>query len=150
MRLGWVLLLLLSFPVIEAIGIFWVAGQIGAWVLLWLIAAAVTGVLLIRFERVAWGARLLFTLQQGTHPLSALFASGGVLLAGGLLVFPGFISDVLALGLLLMPGTWHRLRAPRAANDDAGPSSPWGEEANGTPETIEGEFRRERDDDRLR
>ncbi|MEW6590376.1 MAG: FxsA family protein, partial [Pseudomonadota bacterium] len=65
-----------------------------------------------------------------THPLAALFASGRVLLAGGLLVFPGFLSDALALGLLLMPGTWRR---PRAANDDI----------------LEGEFRREHDD-RLR
>lgn len=157
MRLGWVVLLLLSFPVIEAVGIFWMAGQIGAWVLLWLLAAGVAGVLLIRFERTVWGARLLFTLRSGTHPLSALFASGRVLLAGGLLVFPGFVSDAIALGLLLMPGTWQRLRAPRAANDGA-PSSPppsRGESpeghqgANAAPTTIDGEYRRE-PDDRLR
>lgn len=167
MRLGWVVLLLLSFPVIEAVGIFWMAGQIGAWVLLWLLAAAVAGVLLIRFERTVWGARLLFTLRSGTHPLSALFASGRVLLAGGLLVFPGFVSDAIALGLLLMPGTWQRLHAPRAANDDAAPSPfipgrgqpspsrgehPEGHKgANVMPTTIEGEYRREHDDhDRLR
>lgn len=152
MHPGWFVLLLLSFPVLEAIGIFWVANAIGAWVLLWLIAAAVAGVLLIRFERIAWGARLLFSLQSGAHPLAALFASGRMLLAGGLLVFPGFFSDVIALILLLMPGTWNRSRpgTPRAANDD-GPAPPWGTGANATPETIDGEFRREHDDrDRLR
>lgn len=133
MHPGWFVLLLLSFPVLEAIGIFWVADAIGASVLLWLLAAAVAGVLLIRFERIAWGARLMFSLQSGTHPLAALFASGRVLLAGGLLVFPGFFSDVIALVLLLMPGTWTRPRAPRPANDDV----------------LEGEFRREHDD-RLR
>lgn len=133
MRPGWLILLLLSFPVLEALGIFWAAGQIGAWVLLWLVAAAVAGVLLIRFERLAWGARLLFSVQSGTHPLAALFASGRVLLAGGLLVFPGFLSDALALGLLLMPGTWRRPDPRRAANDDI----------------LDGEFRREHDD-RLR
>lgn len=152
MRLGWVVLLLLSFPVIEAVGIFWMAGQIGAWVLLWLLAAAVAGVLLIRFERTVWGARLLYTLRSGTHPLSALFASGRVLLAGGLLVFPGFVSDAIALGLLLMPGTWQRLRAPRAANDD-GPNraSPGRDDNAPASHTIDGEYRREHDDrDRLR
>ncbi|MEW5965487.1 MAG: FxsA family protein [Pseudomonadota bacterium] len=154
MRLGWFVLLLLSFPVIEAVGIFWMAGHIGAWVLPWLLAAGVAGVLLIRFERLAWGARLLFTLQSGTHPLSALFASGRVLLAGGLLVFPGFVSDAIALGLLLMPGTWNRPRnnPTRAANDDGPspqPSPRGGEGASATPTTIEGEFRREHDD-RLR
>ena len=94
--------------------------------------AAVAGIMLIRMERAAWGTRLLFSVQSGAHPLSALFASGRILLAGGLLVFPGFISDAIAVILLLLPGTWSgRRRDPlRAAND----------------EVLEGEFRREPDD----
>lgn len=155
MRFGWIVLLLLSFPVLEAIGIFWVADAIGGWVLLWLLLAAVVGVLLIRLERVAWGARLLFAVQSGQSPLLSLFASGRILLAGSLLVFPGFISDAAALVLLLMPATWVRLRTDpfRPMNDDIPPSpqpSPArGEGANETPTTIDGEFRRE-NDDRLR
>ncbi len=132
MRFGWIVLLLLSFPVLEAIGIFWVASAIGSWVLLWLLLAAVAGVMLIRVERAVWGPRLMFTLQSGEHPLSSLFASGRILLAGGLLVFPGFISDAIALVLLLIPGTWTRRRPDpmRPANDDV----------------LEGEFKREPDD----
>ena len=108
------------------------AKEIGAWVLPWLLADVVLGVMLIRFERVAWGARLLFSIQSGQQPFSALFASGRILLAGGLFVFPGFISDALALVLLLIPSTWARRRADptRAAND----------------EVIQGEYRREPDD----
>jgi UPF0716 protein FxsA len=132
MRFGWIVLLLLSFPVLEAIGIFWVASAIGGWVLLWLLLAAVAGLALIRVERVAWGARLLFSVQSGAHPLASLFATGRILLAGGLLVFPGFISDAIALVLLLMPGSWARRRSDplRSANDDV----------------LEGEFKREPDD----
>ena len=150
MRFGWIVLLLLSFPVLEAIGIFWVASAIGGWVLLWLLLAAIAGIMLIRVERVAWGARLLFSVQSGANPLAAMFASGRILLAGGLLVFPGFISDAIALGLLLIPGTWTgRKRDPlRPANDDVPfpePPPTRGE----TPATIDGEFKRE-PDDRLR
>ena len=133
MRFGWIVLVLLSFPVLEALGIFWMASLIGGgWVLLWLLLAAIAGVALIRMERVAWSARLLFSVQSGAHPLAALFASGRILLAGGLLVFPGFISDAIALVLLLIPGTWaQRGRGPLPpANDDV----------------LEGEFRRESDD----
>ena len=150
MRFGWIVLLLLSFPVLEAISIFWVASAIGGWVLLWLLLAAVAGVMLIRVERVAWGARLLFSVQSGTNPLAAMFASGRILLAGGLLVFPGFISDAIALGLLLTPGTWRR-RQPdplRPANDDA-TAYPKERTEDATPKTIDGEFKRE-PDDRLR
>jgi len=132
MRFGWIVLLLLSFPVLEAIGIFWVAHVIGSWVLLLLLLAAVAGIMLIRIERAVWGPRLLFSLQSGAHPLASLFASGRILLAGGLLVFPGFISDAIALVLLLIPGTWAGRKADpmRPANDDV----------------LEGEFKREPDD----
>jgi UPF0716 protein FxsA len=150
MRFGWIVLLLLSFPVLEAIGIFWMAHAIGGWVLLWLLLDVVAGIALIRTERVVWGARLLATLQSGTHPLLSLLNSGRILLAGGLLVFPGFISDAMALVLLLIPGTWRRRAVDplRPANDDwASPPSDDG--ANATPTTINGEFRRE-PDDRLR
>ncbi len=147
MRFGWIVLLLLSFPVLEAFSIFLLADKIGGWVLLWLLLAAMAGVALIRFERLAWGARMVFSMQSGANPMASLFASGRILLAGGLLVFPGFISDAIALVLLLIPGTWGRRKADplRPANDDV-PSPPWGEGANATPKTIDGEFKREPDD----
>lgn len=131
MRLKWVVLLVLSFPVLEAIGLYWLANQIGWWVLVWLALSAMAGLTLIRFERTAWSMRLLSTLQSGSPLGVSLFASGRMLLAGILLLFPGVISDLLALVLLLLPGTLKsRSRVPRAANDDV----------------LEGEFRRERDD----
>lgn len=147
MRFGWVVLLMLSFPVLEAVGIFWVADKIGAWVLLWLLLAVIAGVTLIRFERIAWGARMAFTMQSGVNPMSSLLASGRILLAGGLLVFPGFISDVIALVLLLIPGTWDKRKTDplRPANDDV-PSAAWEQHTNVAPKTIDGEFKREPDD----
>lgn len=123
-----ILLALLLVPVAEALSILWVAGQIGWWTLAWLAAAFFGGLALIRFERLAFAPRLLFSMQRGDTPLGALFASTRLFLAGGLLMFPGLITDVMALGLLLYPGTWKRPPVARpAANDDV----------------IEGEFRRE-------
>jgi UPF0716 protein FxsA len=138
MRLGpLVVLLILSFPVLEAFSIFWLVGKIGWGALLYLALSAAIGVTLIRIERVAWGMRLMASLQSGANPLASLFASSRILLAGGLLIFPGLFSDALALILLLLPSTWLQRRRPgvQAANDDV----------------LEGEFRRETDDtDRLR
>ncbi|MEQ1662791.1 MAG: FxsA family protein [Thiobacillus sp.] len=150
MRFGWIVLLLLSFPVIEAVGIFWAASHFKGWVLLALLVSLIAGLALIRIERLAWSARLLFSVQSGKPPFAALFASGRILLAGGLLVFPGFISDAIALILLLIPGTWTgRKRDPlRPANDpQSSPSAP--DDNHAAPQTIDGEFTRERDD-RLR
>lgn len=132
MRLKWMVLLALSFPILEAVGIVWLAKQIGWWVVVGLVVAAVAGLVLIRFERAAWSMRLLSTLRSGNPLGASLFASGRVLIAGGLLLFPGFLSDILAVVILLLPGT--RIKrpsaVPRAANDDV----------------LEGEFRREGDD----
>jgi UPF0716 protein FxsA len=124
-------ILMLGFPVLEAYVLFKLAGQYGWWVLVGLIVSAMLGIALIRLERVLWGARMIMQLQSGKSPFAALFASGRMFLAGGLLIFPGVISDILALVLLLFPGTWKRPKdlMPKAANDDV----------------IEGEFRRESD-----
>lgn len=139
MPLGWIALFLLSFPVLEAIGIFWMAQALGGWTLLWLLADVVVGVWLIKFERVAWSLRLMQAMRSGGNPLPQMLASGRMLLAGGLLAFPGFISDALALILLLLPGGLSSLRrpAPRPAPEDATPSG---------PTTLDGEFRRESDE----
>ncbi len=132
MRLKWMVLLALSFPVLEALGIFWIAQAIGWWVLVWLAVAGMAGLMLIRFERTAWSLRLLSTLRSGEPLGVSLFASGRVLIAGVLLLFPGIISDIIAVIWLLLPGTRLKRSAsiPRAAND----------------EILEGEFRREHDD----
>lgn len=123
-----VLFALIAFPVAEAFSIVWLAGQIGWWALAWLLAAFFGGIMLIRFERIAFAPRMLFSMQRGDSPFRALFASTRLFVAGGLLMFPGLITDVMALALLLYPGTWKRPPIARpAANDDI----------------IEGEFRRE-------
>ena len=136
MRLKWMVLLALSFPLLEALGIFLLSQQIGWWVVVWLIIAGLAGLMLIRFERAAWGMRLLSTLKSGNPLGASLFASGRVLIAGVLLLFPGILSDIIALVLLMLPGTrLKRAAVPRAAND----------------EILEGEFQREHDDNgRLR
>ena len=125
----WLLLFaFIAFPVAEALSIMWVAGHIGWWTLAWLAAAFFAGAGLIRFERLAFAPRMLFSMQRGDTPFRALFASTRLFMAGGLLMFPGLITDVMALALLIYPGTWKRPPiAPVAAND----------------EVIEGEFRRE-------
>ena len=123
-----ILFALVAFPVAEAMSIMWVAGHIGWWTLVWLLAAFFGGVALIRFERIAFAPRMLFSMQRGDSPFRALFTSTRLFFAGGLLMFPGLITDVMALALLLYPGTWKRPPMARpAANDDI----------------IEGEFRRE-------
>lgn len=123
----WLLLaILLGFPLLELWVAVLVAQKIGWWLLLWLIGAVVFGITLIREQQFALLGNVMRAAQRGEDPFQAIFASGRILLAGLLFIFPGVVSDGLALLLL----AWPRRRAPAAAS-------------RGDSDVIEGEFRRE-------
>jgi UPF0716 protein FxsA len=85
---------------------------------------------LIKEARFAMVARLAAGLAQGRFPIVALTDSARTVLAGLLLVFPGVVSDLIALTLLLLPS--RRVVAEPVHRRSSG----------GT--LIEGEFRRGR------
>lgn len=122
----------LAFPVLELIGIIRIWDAIGVWTLAWLLLAVLAGSALISLERVAFMPVMAATMMNGGNPFDAIKASGLRFLAGMLLIFPGAISDVMALFMLVWAGFRPPLaqpvrRAPgAAANDDI----------------IEGDFRR--------
>ena len=124
--------LVLAFPVLEAWLLFRLGERFGIWVLVWCVLAAICGAVLIRTEKLVWAIRLAASLRAQDSPFMALLASARTLVAGVLLIFPGVISDALALLVLIWP-----LPRGRALNP------------NGEIEVIEGEYRRETHRDRL-
>jgi UPF0716 protein FxsA len=131
MQLLLVFFILLSFPALEIFVLFRVAEAIGWWLLPWLILSAAAGWTLIQEERLAMFGRLFSSLQSGQPLGYAMLDSLRTLFAGVLLIFPGVISDVLAVILLLLP----RPKVPPPLARDAG-----AEEV-----IIEGEWQREED-----
>ena len=127
MRLWLIPFILLGFPVLEVFVAIRVADIIGWWLLAWMLLSAVAGGMLIPEEKKAGFVRLFSSLQSG-QPLSyAMLESLRTLFAGVLLIFPGVVSDLLAVLLLLLP-------RPKAQTADARPM----EEV-----IIEGEWRHE-------
>ena len=98
------LFIVLVFPALEIYTMFQLADVIGWWLLAWLLASALLGSALIKEESMAVFGRLAMTAQKGHSPFVALWQSGRNILAGVLLIFPGVISDAIALVLLLWPG----------------------------------------------
>lgn len=121
------LFILLCFPALEIYTLFRLADVIGWWLAVWLIASALFGLLLIREEKLAFFGRLMVSMQSGQHPFAAMFDSGKTLIAGVLLIFPGVISDAIALILLLIPS--RRPKIPAASTQET--------------DVIEGTYRRE-------
>ena len=100
-----VLLSVLLFPALEIYTMVQVADVIGWWLLAWLIISAVIGWALIKEESFAIFGRLAETVQNGQSPFAALWESGRTILAGVLFIFPGVISDAIALVLLVWPSS---------------------------------------------
>jgi UPF0716 protein FxsA len=75
-------------------------------------------------------ARLAAGFAQGRFAIAALTDSARTVLAGLLLIFPGVVSDLIAITLLLLPG-------PRVVTESVA-------RRPGTGTLIEGEFRRTR------
>ena len=152
--------LVIGFPLTEGWLLYHLAagpGGHGGWVLAWLIFAAMAGVVLIKQARFSLIARLTSALSQGQFSLAAFIDSFRTVLAGLLLIFPGVISDVMAMVLLLIPvrepAFMHahmqnhmdnHMPADRAAKNDGRARS-----TSATPTerpsstTLDGEFRRE-------
>ncbi len=123
--------ILLGFPLLEAVVLVRLSETLGWWILAWMVLAACAGMALIKEARFAMLARLAAGLAQGEFSIVALTDSARTVVAGILLIFPGVVSDLIALTLLLLPG-------PRLASDSASRRRA----AEGP--LIEGEFRRTR------
>jgi UPF0716 protein FxsA len=120
--------ILLGFPLLEAVVLVRLSEAFGWWVLAWVVLSACAGMALIKEARFAMLARLAEGLAQGRFSIVALTDSARTVLAGLLLIFPGVVSDLIALTLLLLPG-------PRLASDSKARRHPEGT-------LLEGEFRR--------
>jgi UPF0716 protein FxsA len=123
--------ILLGFPLLEAVVLVRLSETLGWWVLAWVVLAACAGMALIKEARFAMLARLAAGFAEGNFAIAALTDSARTVLAGILLIFPGVVSDLIALTLLLLPGP--RVVATRSAVR---------RRAHAT--LIEGEFRRTR------
>lgn len=98
-------LVLVVLPLVELFVLVQVGQVIGAgWTILLLVLAGIAGGWLIRREGGrAWRA-LTQSLSAGQMPTRELADGALVILAGALMLSPGFVTDVFAL-LLILPGS---------------------------------------------
>ena len=97
-------LVFLVVPIAELYVIVQVAGSIGIpETIVLLIAISVLGAWLAKVAGVAVLYRLQRTIRAGRVPSSEIVDGALVLLAGALMITPGFLSDLLAIFLLLPP-----------------------------------------------
>ncbi|HEY0721543.1 MAG TPA: FxsA family protein [Gammaproteobacteria bacterium] len=135
------LFLILLFPIAEIFAFVEIGGLIGGWqTVLWVILAAMAGGMLLRLHGIATMRRVQSAMMRGELPARAMFDGALLFFAAILLIIPGFISDAIALLLLLPPTRWLLLRMMMRR---VMPFPPGHEPNFRRPDTIEGEYRRE-------
>lgn len=135
-----VLFLFIAVPLIE-IGVFIeVGGRLGLWpTLAIIIATAVAGTALLRWQGLSTLARAQKALQRGELPVAEVFDGACLLLAGALLLTPGFVTDGLG-GLLFLPPFRLLLRQLIAQRIVVKMGAPPQERTRGPDDVIEGEW----------
>ena len=101
----WLLLAVLALPVMELAVFIAVAASIGfGWALLLVLATSLAGALVLRHAGGNHIARMRVAMAQGSFTSLQADSSGGlILLAGILLLIPGFITDFIGLLVLIAP-----------------------------------------------
>lgn len=129
--------LFVLFPLLELWVFVETCGEIGFFMaLMLLILAGVVGGGLVRYQGFQTVLAMHDAMDRGRLPLDTLFDGFCVVAAGILLIFPGFLSDIMAI-LLLMP----RMRGLLRGFIQKHPS--WHTSDTGV---IEGEYERVLDD----
>lgn len=145
-------LLFLTVPLIEIYVLIQVGGEIGAlWTVILVVLTAVLGAGLLRFQGLTTFLRFRNRLDVGELPAEELVEGILLLLAGGLLLTPGFVTDTVGFALLVPP-LRHRLAKAMLARMElrvaagAGDATRAGSgRGRGQVRIIEGEWQREDD-----
>ena len=103
--MGWLALAFLVVPFVELFVLIQVGQVVGVWwTILLVLAVSVAGSWLVKREGWAAWRRITTRVQTGEAPGADLVDGGLILLAGALMLTPGFVTDLVAL-LLLFPAT---------------------------------------------
>jgi len=138
------ILIFIGLPILEIALFVEIGGAIGLLPTLGIIfGTAVLGIAVMRWQGLRALDRLRASVETGADPVGPIAHGALILVAGGLLVLPGFFTDFLGLLLLLPPVRELLIRrgASRVTVQAAGyvrrPGRP---PASRPPETIEADY----------
>jgi UPF0716 protein FxsA len=143
--------LFLVVPLVEIYFLIKVGGWIGALPTVFLVVfTAVLGVMLLRFQGLMTVQKVRLSMAQGQVPAVPMLEGVLLLVAGALLLTPGFVTDAIGFALLVPPlrqalvRGYLRRAMPFPPGGPPPPGAGEGRSSRG-PRVIEGEFKREDD-----
>ena len=95
--------IVLTFPILDLVATARFARLTGTPRWVWMFGGLIAGVALLRNESVVFRARTVAAMHGEASILRGMLDSGRKVLAGFLFLLPGVMSDLIGLGLLLLP-----------------------------------------------
>ena len=139
------LLLFFTIPLVEIYVLLEVGGAIGVLpTIAMVVLTAVIGAGLIRAQGLATLGRVQQQLERGELPAVGIIEAALLLVAGALLLTPGFVTDSIGF-LILVPPLRRWAIESFLARRIVAAGTARGQHGAGKPGAIEGEFRREDD-----
>lgn len=100
----WLFAILVAVPIIEIALFIQVGGAIGMWpTLAIVILTALAGTILLRAQGTATLQKLQNSVADGQNPMTPIAHGALILIAGVLLLTPGFFTDAFGLSLMIPP-----------------------------------------------
>ena len=139
----WLFIPFVLVPILELALFIQVGGAIGLWPTLGIVVlTALAGTLLMRAQGMATLARVQSSLRSAGNPTEPLLHAAMILVAGVLLLTPGFFTDACGFALLLPPvraflikrGSVWAAKHMTVVSAQSGPVPPQGD-------TIDGSYR---------
>jgi len=127
-----IIIFLILLPGLELAGIIYFFSLYGWWFFLYLVSLAILGWQLIKEEKANALSKLAGLVSKGGTPGEAIMGVAKNLLAGVLFLFPGVITDIFGLLILLQSGKVSTTREDQTSRS-----------SEKAPDIIEGEFHRE-------
>jgi UPF0716 protein FxsA len=134
-------LLVLVVPLAEIYLLIEIGGVIGvSWTILLVVSTAVLGAWLVRIQGIAALTRVQQSFERGEVPALELMEGVFLLVAGALLLTPGFVTDAVGFACLTPALRRRAIRAflSRMVTDTESAASPPGQAGS----TLEGEYRK--------
>jgi UPF0716 protein FxsA len=141
------LLAMIGVPILEIAVFIEAGGAFGLWpTLAAVVATAIAGTILLRHQGLSTLSRVQASLEAGRIPMAGLFDGLCLLVAGALLLTPGFVTDGVGL-LLFVPPLRAALRGYLARRLAAqGHIGAWHADVDADGTVIDGEFHEVRPD----
>ncbi|MCL4117172.1 UNVERIFIED_CONTAM: hypothetical protein GTU68_065020 [Idotea baltica] len=142
----WLFLILVLVPIIEIALFIQVGGFLGLWpTLAIVILTAFAGTALLRSQGFAVMGQLQNSMAQGESPVTPIINGALILVAGVVLLTPGFFTDTVGILLLIPPIRaaiikWGGAKLVNSANVHVYSNQPEQAPKNTPNDTVEGDF----------